>query len=220
MNLPSVSPRERRMLRLAAMILVPSLGYVYGVKPYMESLDAMRDQVIIEQSALARERALVASHMQDPDLLHNAGVAASKTAPLLFEGRDDVIASAGLAAYVTEKAEDSRVHLQQAATRPTVLSAAGVRMLRIEIRGESDLEGILHFLNALETGKKLVRFDKLDISQAPGRRMEEQGFQTLTLAATVSGFAAVDEPVVGKASAPDSARRTAAADAERQRGVQ
>lgn len=207
MSFLSISARERRTLRLAAMILLPALGYVYAVKPYVASLTGMRDQVIIEHAALARERALVME--QDPASQRDTGVFVQAVAPLLFEGRDDVIASAGLAAYVTGKAERSRVLLEQVATRPTVRTDAGVRMLRIEIRGESDLEGILAFLNALETGDKLIRFDKLDISRAPGRSTDEDGFETLTIAATVSGYAIADVPVTPAAPVQDATRRTA-----------
>jgi hypothetical protein len=208
MSLPSLSSRDRRALRIAAVVLLPSLGWVYGVRPYLESLSAMRDQVVIESATLARERALIAERVRNPGLQRDVEKTAQSTAPRLFEGRDAVIASAELASYVTETAERSRVNLQQAATRPMISTAPGVRMLRIEIRGESDLEGILAFLNALETGYKLVRFDKLDISRAPGSSTEEDGFETLTFAATVSGFA-VDDSASLELARPTSATKTA-----------
>ena len=204
MSLLTLSPRDRRALRLAAIVLVPSLGWVYGLRPYLESLGAMRDQVVIESATLARERALIADRVRHPEKQRDIEKTAQSTAPRLFEGRDAVIASAELASYVTETAERTRVNLQQAATRPMVTTTPGVRMLRIEIRGESDLEGILNFLNALETGHKLVRFDKLDISRAPGRSTEEDGFETLTFAATVSGFA-VDDAALPELMRPAAA---------------
>lgn len=204
MSLISVSPRERRLIRMALLVLVPSLGYVYAVKPYLASLNGMRDQVVMERATLVRERELLAEQLRDPSQRADAQQDVQKASPLLFEGRDDVIASSGLAAYVTGMAEDARVNLQQAATRPTILSTTGVRMLRIEIRGESDLQGILTFLNALETGTKLIRFDKLDISRSPGRNAAEDGFETLSLAATVTGFALGDAPAT--TTAPRASR--------------
>jgi hypothetical protein len=214
---PTLSPRDRRALRLAAIILLPSLGWVYGARPYIESLGAMRDQVVTERATLSRERTLLAEQLRNPGSQRDLEKVAQSTAPRLFEGRDAVIASAELASYVTETAERARVNLQQAATRPMISAAPGVRLLRIEIRGESDLEGILAFLNALETGYKLVRFDKLDISHAPGRSTEEDGFETLSLAATVSGFA-IDETTMQEGSrptpAPPSSQPTQAASAK------
>jgi hypothetical protein len=203
-SLLTLTPRDTRILRLAAYILIPSLGYVYGVKPYMASLTAMRDQMVTEQSALAREQTLLADHARNPDLQRDTDAAVLNATPLLFTGRDDIIASAELATYVTKMAEAARVNLMQAGTRPTVVSSAGVRMLRIELRGESDLEGILTFLNQLETGDKLVRFDKLDISRSAGRRADEDGFETLTMAATVSAFAIAD-------MLPDTVKRVSTA---------
>lgn len=195
-----LSDRDRRALRLAALVLLPSLGWVYGVRPYMESLTGMRDQVVIERATLARERALLAERVRNPNAQGDLRKTALATAPRLFEGRDAVIASAELASYVTATAQRSRVNLQQAATRPMISTTPGVRMLRIEIRGESDLEGILTFLNALETGSKLIRFDKLDVSRAPGRSIEEDGFETLSISATVSGFAVDDSALTNAAT--------------------
>jgi hypothetical protein len=60
----------------------------------------------------------------------------------------------------------------------------------VEIRGESDLLGTLRFLQALERGDKLIRIDRLDISRSP--RSDESDSQTLSIAATIAGFAVND----------------------------
>jgi len=82
------------------------------------------------------------------------------------------------------------VWLQDAGTRPAAPLVDGVRTLRVEIRAESDLLGALMFLQALERGDKLVRIDRLDISRAA--RSDEQDAETLSIAATISGFAVND----------------------------
>ncbi|HEY9226747.1 MAG TPA: GspMb/PilO family protein, partial [Gemmatimonadaceae bacterium] len=110
--------------------------------------------------------------------------------PRLFEGKDDVMASAELASYLGEVATSSRVWLQDASTRPAVAIAEGVRSLRVDIRGESDLRGALRFLRALERGEKLVRIERLDISRTA--RGEEEEIETLSITATISGFAVAD----------------------------
>ena len=108
--------------------------------------------------------------------------------PRLFEGTDDVIASSDLSAYVGELARAHHVWVQDAATRTATSTTPGVRNLHVEIRGESDLRGILAFLDALEHGDKLVRVDRLDISRGLSGPGNEQA-ETLTLAATISGYA-------------------------------
>lgn len=110
--------------------------------------------------------------------------------PRLFEGRDDVMASAELASYLGEVSRKARVWLQTANTRPASSSADGVRTLRVDIRAESDLLGTLMFLQALERGDKLIRIDRLDISRSPA--LDDEEGETLTIAATVAGFAVGD----------------------------
>jgi hypothetical protein len=129
------------------------------------------------------------------------------TAPRTFQGRDDVMASAELASYLGDIARTRHVWLQDAATRPAALSPSGVRTLRVEIRAESDLQGILSLLQALETGSKLVRVERMDISRQPSRS-EESGAETLALSATISGFAIPPEPAA--AATPAIAKRDSA----------
>jgi hypothetical protein len=110
--------------------------------------------------------------------------------PRLFEGKDDVMASAELASYIGDVAHGARVWLQDAGTRPATPAAEGVRTLRVEIRAESDLLGTLMFLQALERGDKLVRIDRLDISRTV--RGDEKDAETLSIVATIAGFAIND----------------------------
>jgi hypothetical protein len=105
----------------------------------------------------------------------------------LFEGKDDVMASAELASYLGDVARKTRVFLQDASTRPAAPMPTGVRTLRVEIRAESDLLGTLLFLQALERGEKLVRVDRLDITRSA--RAGDTDMEVLSIAATISGFA-------------------------------
>ena len=95
-----------------------------------------------------------------------------------------------------------------AATRPAVLSPSGVRTLRVEIRAESDLQGVLLFLQALENGAKLVRVERVDVSRQPSRS-DESSAETLALSATVSGFAIPPEPLPGVASSTSASSGSA-----------
>jgi type II secretion system (T2SS) protein M len=199
-----MSPRDRRAVLLGAVLLAPALFYIWGIKPYIAALDDTRQQLAIERDALSRERAAIAAARKNPELQHLADSAMRAMTPRLFEGRDDVMASAELASFLGEMARTRHVWLQDAATRPAVLSPSGVRTLRVEIRAESDLQGVLSLLQALETGPKLVRVERLDLSRQPNRS-EEGGAETLALSATISGFAIPAEPIA--APAPAVAKR-------------
>jgi hypothetical protein len=187
-KLSEMSPRDRRALTLGAAILLPALFYVWGVKPYAAALADSRQRLSVERETLARERAAVSAAHRNPELQHVADSAMRVTAPRLFAGRDDVMASAELASYLGDVARRHHVWLQDASTRLSSTADGGVRTLHVEVRAESDLQGILEFLQALEGGAKLVRVDRVDISRQPSRS-DENGAETLALSATIAGFA-------------------------------
>jgi hypothetical protein len=188
MKVSRMTSRDRRAITLGAAILLPSLFFIWGVKPYFAALSDARQQLSVEREALARERTAIAAAHRNPQLQHNADAAMRAMTPRLFEGRDDVMASAELASYIADVARQNRVWLQDAATRPAVQAPGGVRTLRVEMRAESDLRGVLAMLHALETGQKLVRIDRLDISRMT-KAASEDGTETLAVSATIVAFA-------------------------------
>lgn len=200
MKWSTMPSRDRRAVMLGAVILLPALLFIWGVRPYRAALVDARDQLATERATLARERAAIETARRNPQLQHVADSAMRAMRPRLFEGKDDVMASAELASYLGEVASETRVWLQDAATRPPLPAADGVRTLRVDIRAESDLLGALMFLQALERGDKLVRIDRLDISRSA--RTENEDVETLTIAATVSGFAVNDSVATASSSKP------------------
>jgi hypothetical protein len=202
MKWSTMAPRERRTIIIGALVLLPGLLYIWAVRPYQTALSDARDALATESQALAREKAAIATARQNPELQHIADSSMQVMKPRLFEGKDDVMASAELAAYVGDLARGARVWLQDAGTRPAIAAGDGVRTLRVEIRAESDLLGTLMFLQALERGEKLVRVDRLDISKSA--RGDDKDAETLSIVATVAGFA------IGASSAPPQARPVAA----------
>jgi hypothetical protein len=199
MKWSTMSTRDRRAVIIGALVLAPGLLLIWGVRPYQAALSDARDQLATQRATLARERAAVATARQNPQLQHVADSAMRSMRPRLFEGKDDVMASAELASYVGDVARKTRVWLQDAGTRPATPAADGVRTLRVEIRAESDMLGTMMFLQALERGQKLVRIDRLDISRSP--RADEKEAETLSIAATISGFAVGDSIIPRPVSA-------------------
>jgi hypothetical protein len=187
MKWSTMTSRERRTVMIGALVLLPALLYIWAVRPYQSALSDAREQLLTERATLARERAAIATARQNPELQHIADSAMRAMRPRLFEGKDDVMASSELAAYVGDVAQGARVWLQDAGTRPAVSAGEGVRTLRVEIRAESDLLGTLMFLQGLERGDKLVRVDRLDISRSV--RGDEKEAETLSIVATIAGFA-------------------------------
>lgn len=203
-----MSASDRRALTIGAVILVPSLFFVFAVKPYRAALADVQQQLGVEREAFARERAAVSAARRNPEMQHVADSAMQAMAPRLFAGRDDVMASAEVATYLGGVARANHVWLQDASTRPATALDGGVRALHVEIRGESDLRGILEFIKSLEDGDKFIRVQRLDLSAQPGRS-DQPGAETLALSASIVGYAIPD----ASASASPS---TAAASARKE----
>jgi len=200
MKWATMSVRDRRAVLLGLGVLLPGLLFIWGVRPYQAALSDARDQLATERATLARERTAITTARQNPQLQHIADSAMRAMRPRLFEGKDDVMASAELASYLGDVAHKARVWMQTANTRPAVVSAEGVRTLRVEIRAESDLRGTLKFLQALERGDKLIRIDRLDISRTA--HADEKEGEVLSIAATVAGFAVNDSVTTASVKTP------------------
>jgi hypothetical protein len=194
-----MSGRERRTIVLGAGVVLAGFALIWG-RMYRDALAAARDELATERATLARERAAVSTARHNPQLQHIADSAMRAMRPRLFEGKDDVMASAELASYVGDVAKRARVWLQDAGTRRASPAAEGVRTLRVEIRAESDLQGALLFLQGLERGDKLVRIDRLDISHSA--RSDEKDAEVLSIAATISGFAVSDSMTTASIAGP------------------
>lgn len=191
-----ISASERRTIRRAAWVLAPVAFFYLVARPYVGALDAARDRLAAESDALARERGAVAVAEKNPAIQELTDSVLQVTVPHLFTGRDDVMASSELGAYLGSVADEHHVYLQDATTRPATTSATGVRTLRVDIRAESDFQGLLEFLRALEQGDKLVKIERLDVSvglSGPGNEDAE----TLSIVATITGFALPEQMATG-----------------------
>lgn len=197
MSLVKLSESEKRTVTRGAIAAGILLFIMFGVKPTYLRYQDTTAQLEFERDALVREQAAIAAAQQNPQLQHVADSLMQTSAPRLFSGRDDVMASAELVSYLDEVAGNNHVLLSEDATRPAAKVKSGVRTLNVDIRGESDLRGVLQFLQAIERGNKLLRVTRLDISK-PSRDADD--IETVLFAATVSGYAlAVEAPVNVKA---------------------
>ncbi len=185
---PLLTTRDRRAMLVGALVLAPGLLFIWAVRPYRTALASARDDLATERATLSRERGALATAHRNPELQQLTDSAAQAVQSRLFEGRDDVIASAQLASYLGDVARRSQVWLQDAATRPATTSTPGVRTLHVDLRAETDFQGLLTFLDALDHGDKLVRVERLDVSRGFGNT-DNQGAETLTVTATIGGYA-------------------------------
>ena len=196
-RLSRLQPRDRRALRGGAWILLLSLSVMLVIKPYASVLLANRAMLQTDRDLLARESRAVAELPGDRQALHASNQALLSIESSLFGGSDPVTASAELARYVSTRATQSGLRLEQTETNTPIdsatitgngsaRSAGDVDALRVAIRARGGILSVFAFLRAMESGPRLVRIERIDIV----RGSTDESFDgTLTFTATVAGLA-------------------------------
>jgi hypothetical protein len=165
----NLSARDRRALTIAAAATAAMLTWTLGLSPFLDSVAHARERLDATRDMVARERQLLAEAGSFQELWQAAAALLLETAPRLFGGDSDGAAGAAFAGYLQAMAKQERVFLLQLEPLPTAAATGGLTALGVRLRGESDLEGMLRFLDDIEAGPKLVRVTQLQIDRASGR---------------------------------------------------
>jgi type II secretory pathway component PulM len=173
------SARDRRAVALLGAVALGALAWTLVMRPTWTQVNALRDMIAGERALLERERALLARGG-----VSNAGAAG----PALFTGREDAIAAAALAEHAGTLAEAHELWVQAATTGETRVTPDGLRLVRVDVRAEGDVQGIGGWLAALERGPYAVQVSTLEVSAAPNTG--DDGTEPLAVRATLIGYAA------------------------------
>ncbi|MGH7467663.1 MAG: hypothetical protein ACRENP_06705 [Longimicrobiales bacterium] len=176
--LDSLSDRDRRAIRIGLLILLPAMGYVAAFKPYRAALLDTRDRVAAERKLLERELALLADKDSLPISLATAHSSVKRAESRLVKAANLTSAENRVTELLEQIAELSRVLLQEVrsvAPDRDEKSPAGMQLLRLAVRGESDLEGVVTYLQRIEQSPLLLRVRELTIENAPPPRLEPRG---------------------------------------------
>lgn len=197
-----LSARDRRAIRWGALVLAPGLLWVYAVSPFLEAVEERRSRLEARTTQLEAERDLLAARDRYPERVRQAAARLQRAAPALLDSRSRGVATAELTQFVEDRAAAARVRL--VATEPRATRRVDRRLLAVPmtVEGESDLEGVLTFLDALEHGPKLLSVEDLRIRRRSGAsRARDRGMEVLTVRATVTGYMLVPG---GRGSGPDT----------------
>lgn len=185
----SFAPRDRRALALGALVLGPALVFSLGVKPYLGARATLVERLRVQRDLLGRELGLVASARDVARTLAEAGATLSRARPRLFQARDPLGATAALVSYAGDGARRQGVLVEAIESRPPEPTGNGLIAARVEMRGRGDLEGLLRWLHAIESGPKLVRVEQLSVARLEaGAPSDSVDSETLSFAATLSGY--------------------------------
>ena len=160
LQMSGLNPRDRRAILLGLAAIVPALVYVLGVRPYRGALADVQDRAAAEQELLQRELALLESAPGLPEAMRRAEEAAARVEDRILGAASPVLAEETLTDFLERSAARSRVLLEE--IRGGELARGeepppGLGIVRLHLRGESDLQGILNFLNEIETTQLLLR---------------------------------------------------------------
>jgi hypothetical protein len=181
--------RDRRAVILGVLTLLPALGFALVVQPYRRARAELRDRVAEQRGLLARELALVVAAHRLPGELKDAARALANLRPRFLPGRDPLSATAGLVSAVGDEARRHNVLLESIESRAAESAGAGLVAVRVEVRGRSDLEGVLGWIRSLETGARLLRIDGLTVGRTDaGAEVDSLDTETLLVAAVIRGY--------------------------------
>jgi len=160
LRMQGLNPRDRRAILLGLAAIVPALAYAFGVRPYRGALVGVHDRAAAEQELLTREMALLASAPSLPEAIRRAEEAAARAEDRMIQAPSTVLAEGALTDFLESSATRSRVLLEE--IRGGELARGeepppGLGIIRLHLRGESDLHGVLTFLNEIETNQLLLR---------------------------------------------------------------
>jgi len=176
LHLNGLSSRDRRAILVGMGILLPAAAYVVGWKPYRAALEDVRDRVAVEQELLARELEVMESSGSLPEEIQHARAEAEVYEDRLVQAESGVLAEAELTDFLESSAFRSRVLLEE--IRGGELGRGeepppGLSVVRLHLRGEGDLEGVLTFLDEIEKSLLLIRIRGLALEPEVARPESE-----------------------------------------------
>jgi type II secretory pathway component PulM len=190
-GLRALAPRDRRALVVGGAVVLWALMASFVLRPSLARRALVTDQIAAEDALLAREQAALAAVTVAAGMQGPRDAEARDPAARLFFGKDDIVATSALAEHVEAFAAQHDVWLQLVSSRAAEAGAAQLRTLRVDVRAESDVAGLVGFLEALEHGRRLVRVEQLEL--APSGAASDDGTAPLLMTATLLAYATTPE---------------------------
>jgi hypothetical protein len=166
MRMPRLEGRDRRAVLLGGAVVGPALLWVFALAPYLGAVRDASTRLETERLRLRGDLELLASASEYPKAFDAGAERLLAAAPRLMSGDDEGAAVAALAGYVRRMATAGGANLTRVEPQAPRQAGGGVRALPVGVTGETDLEGLLTFLQLLETGPKLLHVQELRMEAA------------------------------------------------------
>lgn len=181
--------RDRRALTFGGSILLASFVFSFGIQPYRRSHAALSERVTEQRALLARELSVLGTAGDLPSDVREATRDLDGQGLKLLPGRDPLAASAALVGLVGDEARRQGVALEAIESRAPESIDGGLVGVRIEVRGRTDLEGLLRWLARLENGAVLLRIEGMTVARSDaGAEPDSADTESLLLSAIIRGY--------------------------------
>lgn len=159
-------PRKQATLVTLAIVLGAGLVWRMYLSPTISSIQTTRDQIRSERLLLERELSLVGRARFLMDGWSVASGTLLAYAPRLFSANDPDRPGSALEAYVRNRAAGVGVDVEFGSVGAMEDDTAGLTRITREAHADTDLEGALALLYAIERGPKLIAVSELDLKRA------------------------------------------------------
>jgi len=176
--LGSMASRDRRAILGGLAILLPAFLWVVGVRPYRAALAEVQERVEAERELLSRELALLESSGALLEAIDQAAEEAEWVQTRLVHGPGTILAEAELTDILEAAAFQSRVLLEEIRSGELARgeeAPPGLELIRLHLSGESNLEGVLRFLDRIERSDLLLRIRGLALEPVMARAESNGG---------------------------------------------
>lgn len=183
----ALSHKDRRALLIGSLLLLPPLFWIGVARPWMGAVTETRETVLQEAELLARERALMERGPTLPADLEKARLQLERKEARLLQSGNAALAEAAIASTIEEiaRANNSLLLEVRGTARPRgEPEPLGLLPLRLNVRVESDFQGLLGFLHAMESDPLLIRLIGLSMERGEGA--------TMTLTAVIEAYAPLE----------------------------
>lgn len=199
----SLSPRDRRVLRMLAFVILPAFAAAYGARPLVRAWNAERESHVQQTALWQRERTAVAEAGMFDSVIAQRRTMLAREERTVIRASSQPTAFSELADHLRVVARREQVLVHQVLELPVDSLGAELRLLRLGVRGESDLAGITRFIRSIEADPRRVRVTRLFIDRQGtgnlgGGPAATDGRNVLTLHATVEALAVVTSPRTGQ----------------------
>ena len=203
--------RDLRAILLGLVVAVPLLAHRYVLGPYLDRTAELAERIVLEGSLLSRERDLIDDVPGLDARIQRLAPRLDLASAALLAGESRVEREGALAGYLAERARESGLLLQRSEGRdPGAADGLGgegnaLVSTSVLVQTLGDLEGVVRFLHALETGPLAARVERLQVQPSPLRTADPAEAQPLQMGLLVTAFSLGEAALPGAAVAEASA---------------